>query len=259
VNDRDNIAALVAGAFPRSRLLRVRKLRGGVDALMHVLDTEQPAGRRTRVVLRRYVDGHRTWSPGDVVREAEVLRFVVRAGVPAPRVLFQDLDGTYFGVPAMVLSYLPGCPVVVPGDATGWASQLAGAIAHVHRATATLPPPAGLPVRSREWTAERIAGWRDWARADPLAVEIQQFLGESLDCLELPRPRFIHGDYWSGNTVWLRGNLTGVVDWSSSRLGDVRADISECRIDAVMTQGMHVADVFLREYERYSGAAVAAA
>jgi aminoglycoside phosphotransferase (APT) family kinase protein len=81
---------------------------------MDVLDIERADGSRCKVSLRRFVaghEGHEASTPEEVRREFEILRLVESAGIPAPRPILLDAEGEYFGVPAIVMSYLPGRPV----------------------------------------------------------------------------------------------------------------------------------------------------
>jgi aminoglycoside phosphotransferase (APT) family kinase protein len=66
-------------------------------------------------------------------------------------------------------------------------------------------------------------------------------------------PVLIHNDYWSGNTIWNRGRLTGVIDWTHARLGDPRHDLSECRGALVFDHDEDTANQFLAAYERHTG------
>jgi len=62
-------------------------------------------------------------------------------------------------------------------------------------------------------------------------------------------PRVLtHYDYWSGNTLWDNGTLTGVVDWSGAALGPPGFDVGWCRLDLYLLYGEHIADQFLDSY-----------
>jgi Ser/Thr protein kinase RdoA (MazF antagonist) len=65
-----------------------------------------------------------------------------------------------------------------------------------------------------------------------------------------------HYDYWSGNTVWRGGELTGVVDWSGGGLGPRGFDVGWCRLDLYLLYGEPLAEVFLDSYETASNSAV---
>ena len=75
-----------------------------------------------------------------------------------------------------------------------------------------------------------------------------------LDRIDFSRPTLVHDDFWSGNTVAYRGRIVGIIDWTTAEVGDPRTDVSECRIDMVLSHGIEVADRFQDDYERLSGA-----
>src|SRR5439155_23694334 len=64
--------------------------------------------------------------PGHVAHEFEILRLVERAAVPAPRPTLLDSEGHYFGVPAIVMSYLAGRPLFPTTNLGNWTRGLAG-------------------------------------------------------------------------------------------------------------------------------------
>jgi aminoglycoside phosphotransferase (APT) family kinase protein len=63
----------------------------------------------------------------------------------------------------------------------------------------------------------------------------------------------VHGDYWPGNLLWVRGRLVGVVDWEQPRLGDLAKDVATCRGDLWVLFGQAAAEAFLSAYERAAG------
>lgn len=224
---------------------------------MDVLDIERADGTRWKVSLRRSRgDGHHLVTAEDVTREFGVLRLVEAAGIPAPRPVLLDAGGDYFGVPALVLSYLPGRPLLATRNIGAWTQGLATAALTVHAVTPDKFDLSGLEVRLRDGLRDRISGWRVAAKTDRLAAEIHAALETKLDNIVFSEPALVHSDYWWGNTVWYRGRLTGVVDWSSAKAGDPRTDVAQCRIDLVLGHGVEVADGFRDDYERLAGKAL---
>ena len=63
-----------------------------------------------------------------------------------------------------------------------------------------------------------------------------------------------HYDFWSGNTVWDGGVLTGVVDWSGGALGPRGFDVGWCRLDLYLLYDEHLAARFLDSYQNASKA-----
>lgn len=57
-----------------------------------------------------------------------------------------------------------------------------------------------------------------------------------------------HGDFWCGNALWDRDQLTGVVDWSGARAAAAGLDVAWCRQDLILLGSRHAAEVFLTAY-----------
>jgi aminoglycoside phosphotransferase (APT) family kinase protein len=73
----------------------------------------------------------------------------------------------------------------------------------------------------------------------------------------VPAPRaLVHGDSWSGNTLWHRDRLVGVVDWDGCAIGYPGWDVGNCRVDLAMSIGSGAQDVFLGAYEDARGEAL---
>jgi aminoglycoside phosphotransferase (APT) family kinase protein len=63
----------------------------------------------------------------------------------------------------------------------------------------------------------------------------------------------VHGDFFTGNTVWLRNRLSGVVDWGDAVLGPREVVLCTARLDLAILTGSEAADRFLVVYEEASG------
>ena len=62
-----------------------------------------------------------------------------------------------------------------------------------------------------------------------------------------------HDDFHPGNVIWQRGTLSGLIDWSSARLGPRWYEVSYCRADVALLFGMHAADRLVAEYVAATG------
>jgi aminoglycoside phosphotransferase (APT) family kinase protein len=213
-------------------------LPGGTHRRLFAVDLALPGGLR-RVVVRDFGADAAAAS-----FEAAVLRWLARVGLPAPRLLCQH-DG------ALVITRLPGRPSLAPADLAAWTQGLAAALAQLHRApldgadflpdqraslTQTLahgPPEQDQvhPDCSRLWTALR----RRYARLTPVA------------------PTLVHGDYFAGNVLWWRRQVSGVVDWDDAGLAQPGTDVGNCRAELAIYPGGQVPSLFLQAYERGMG------
>jgi aminoglycoside phosphotransferase (APT) family kinase protein len=240
---------LIEAVSPGARVIRVRKLRGGLGAQMHVVSFAAADGARNRVVVRR-TRPYREEASQHAKLHYDQFALPSRMGIPAPRPLLLDAEGQYLGVPALVLSYLPGRPLLVPRDLSQWTGELAEALRAVHAVDPAQVDLSGLPSLGRAEIAAEIEQRREASQAaEPLAREIHRALEAGLDHIVWPPPTLVHDDFWPGNTVWSRGHLVGIIDWTTAGVGDPRTDVAQCRVDLAMSLGLEAADTFLEAYQ----------
>jgi aminoglycoside phosphotransferase (APT) family kinase protein len=219
---------------------------GASSTAQHAVDVQDQAGGTHLLVLRRYVDRDRLaqdpWYRPEA--EAEALRVVAEAAVPAPRLIAEDVAARHCDVPALLVTRLPGRPLGNhPQDLAGFLRDAADVLHLVHaidprraanlQAYAPYEPPSTLPIPT--WSSRPGL----WARA--LAV------------LEGPAPadegRFIHRDYHPANIVLAHGRVAGVVDWPTACRGPRSIDLARMRLNLVADFDMEAADLFLHLYE----------
>jgi aminoglycoside phosphotransferase (APT) family kinase protein len=249
------LAELAAALGPRVSIAGARRLPGGMTSWVHALDVRTTSGPR-RVVLRRYRP-----QPYDTTERAErewkLLALLAGTGVPAPQPLWFDPQGAMFGRPAMLLTWLPGRPLVDPREPIGWAATIADGLARIH----ALPPER----------FESIGAGESWQRlpfANP-ERESESFTAAGLDgvavmgaiergygALRGARRSFVHFDYWPGNILWLRCGVTGIIDWTNAVIGYAEYDAAYCYLDLRLSRGKRVARAFLERYRDASGVAV---
>jgi aminoglycoside phosphotransferase (APT) family kinase protein len=256
--ERVGFGLLIERLEPGGRLVRSRRLRGGVGARMDALDIERADGTRRKVTLRRFTRPRSISRPERVALEYRKLQFVEQAGIPAPRPLLLDAEGDLFGVPGIVLTYLPGAPLYLPRDVESWTAQLAAAMLRIHAVTPETHDLSFLPgQRPRDFLRDTLE--EDVPRVkdhSALARDAHAALLAEIDRIDWSRPTLVHEDFWPGNTVWYRGRLTGVIDWTAARVGDRREDVAQCALDLLLINGVDVAETFVRAYESQAGGPV---
>jgi aminoglycoside phosphotransferase (APT) family kinase protein len=238
---------------PGSRLLAARRLRPGSWHVNHAVEVACGDGRVRRLVLRRWA--RPGWEADDpdytVDREVRVLELLAAAPVPAPLVVAADPDGSRCDVPAILLTRLPGHPPR-PADsgASGFCRQLAQTLALIH-AEGGRAQPFVVPYRlyydhARAEPARWMSGSRTWARAIAAVRGVPPAVAMTL----------IHRDYHPENTLWSRGRLTGVVDWTQASWGPTELDVAHMRWNLAADHGQEVADHFLACYRATTGRAL---
>ncbi len=142
---------------------------GGITSTIHRLAVETHDGTRTQVVLRQWTptewDDNIADAPQLVERERQVLHGLESTDIPAPRVLAVDPTGESTGVPALLMTLVPGRIDLTPADTKAWLRQIAGMAVRIHELDVEAEP---YRLKQREvpvppWTS-RPADWRAAAR-----------------------------------------------------------------------------------------------
>ena len=214
---------------------RIRALKGGSSSAMHALRLRTRKGDET-VVLRRYVLlGVLSEEPDIAEREARVLDVLRPLRLPTPRLLALDPTGAEAGVPAVVMSRLPGRVLWEPAQVDPWLRGLVDALAPLH--DAVLTPDHGIadfrPYPPERWQAP------PWLRRPALWDRALDVFGAApLDSEKV----LIHRDYHPGNVHWRRGKVSGVIDWQAASMGPPSVDLAWCRLNVLGRLGLEVAD-----------------
>jgi len=227
-------------------VISARALRGGMASAVHLVTVQQPGGRRDQAVLRRYVRPDPD-EPDPAAAEARALRLAGAADVPTPALLAVDPDGTEAGVPALLMTRLPGRVDWWPSDLDRWLKRLAALLPRIHGAArpadGTLPRFA--PYRQENY---RPPGWARYPRVWERAVEISHAPARDLPAV------LLHRDFHPGNVLWRRGQVSGVVDWPGACAGPAAADVAHCRVN-LLNMGADVTERFTASWERAAGTA----
>jgi aminoglycoside phosphotransferase (APT) family kinase protein len=212
----------------------MRTLTFGISSDMRLIEADG-----VPLVLRRYVDESVHELPVAVANEALALRAagaVLGPLVPAP--IAHDVTGTRSGCPSLIMTYLPGQPIIHDLDLR----QIVEPLALLH----AQPAPEGLP-RYRHWfDLDRLAV-PEWTKEPEAWAELIETVGGRVPSAEHV---FLHRDYHPGNLLWENRALSGIVDWPSSCRGPRGVDVAHARGNLALVDGVGVAEQFLRAYHR---------
>jgi aminoglycoside phosphotransferase (APT) family kinase protein len=226
-------------------VVEVTAMRGGSTSAMHHVVVRGRDDVTFEVVLRRYVlNDYLTAEPGVVEREARALELVAALCTPTPRLLAVDVTGEVADVPAVVMGWLDGRPVWETRSRESWVSQVVDAMIELHQVDHHSPGLTPLATylqandRPPSWTRRHAV----WERA------IEVFHGP----IPAADVGFVHRDFNPGNVLWVRGALTGVVDWQAACVGPRSIDPAHCRLN-LFRYDPGMADDVRRVWERRSG------
>lgn len=211
-------------------------MRGGVAAAITGIQAKRPGGSFELVVLRQYGSVDVAANPRIATTEYQLLASMHRCGLPVPRPLLSDESGAILPGPWLLVEFAEGSPLTRPPVPDGFAAQLGALLARIHRSGITLADIAFLP-DMRHVARQRL--WRTRARPDHELSEpvIRAALAASWPPAQLNRSVVLHGDYWPGNTLWLDGRVTAIVDWENAAFGDPLADLGNARMEMAMLTG----------------------
>jgi aminoglycoside phosphotransferase (APT) family kinase protein len=226
-------ASALAG--PHATVRHVSALAGGTHARTCLIQTSDP---ELEVILREFPAGDAA-----ALQEAEVLAALDGLGGLAPRLLASG-GGTPPAGQWNLISRLPGAADITPAKPEAFAAQLGETLARIHAEPqarlARLPDvfdqPGGSPDALSGPAASSVISRRHLLTSAPRVLT--------------------HWDFWSGNTLWQDGTLTGVVDWSGGAIGPRGFDVGWCRLDLYLLYDQHVADSFLDAYQAACGNAL---
>ena len=236
VTDRtldESIAEWAVAAVGGDRLVSMTGLReGGAPWLMHY----EASGGPGSAVLR-------VGAPGTARTQALEVRGMAlarAAGVPVPGVIAARADDT---AALLLIEYVDGTShqPVQPDPAR---LEMLGRIAA--RISAVDPGDADLPAVTHPIPDVDFKAMRARARPQPLLAAAQERIAAIIPDDPIG---FVHGDLWSGNTLWCGAELAAVVDWDCAGLGGAGIDLGSLRCDAAMCYGLDASDHVLAGWQ----------
>jgi aminoglycoside phosphotransferase (APT) family kinase protein len=239
----DEVAAELATFFARTKpgatVAGVNRMGGGAskEQFVFTLDGE-------KYVLR--MDPLEAITETDRKREFEIMD-AVQGLIPAPKPLWMDEDGSIFGRPAAIMSFVGG--VTKPSDAglkvSGLGTSLGPRLREKLRGPfmdylvklhgldwrkTNLPSFAAPEADSKQAARWSLNYWKQLWNLDgiehiPIMSYATQWLTDNMpDCSELV---MTHCDFRTGNYLFdeASGEMTAVLDWEMARIGDYHEDL----------------------------------
>lgn len=223
--------------------LHLHRLNGATSSTLYKVTV---TGSEDRFVLRCLTNT--AWlaeEPDLIERERAALTALARIDFSAPRWVADDAAGQHCGVPALLMTALPGRVWLTPRNIDGWLRELAKPLMTLHNA-----PVEGIRWQYAPYVNPQDAHPPDWS-THPALWE------RGIELARRPWPnapmRFIHRDYHPVNVLFSGSRLSGVVDWPNACLGPADFDIAWCRLNLACMVGTHAAQEFLQACRELSG------
>ena len=251
----EKILALLKRVATGSSLLNVELLPGSFSNHTHLVETRLPNGKPYKIVVRRYkIFGD--YDRGEKARrEFKTFELLNQHQVPAPQALLLDETGEILGAPGIVTRFVEGSLLLeAPSDAMDWARKLAKMLAKIHSI------PCGKNQQNFLLKGNAEASWflkydsaPKYMQDYPGGADLWQMLRELYPNIREVHPSLLHIDYWSGNILWHKNEISAVLDWEEAAYGDPAIDVGYARMNMFLMTLPEAADEFLSVYESHMG------
>jgi aminoglycoside phosphotransferase (APT) family kinase protein len=205
--------------------------------------------------------------------EFELYTALAATGIPVPDVLWIERDGSWLERPFFVMGRLPGASDGrTLATSPEWAElrptiarQKAEILARIHEVNIETIPSLDRPAAGERCGSHEIERWERTMREDTL--EPQPVLELALSWLKRhlpPEPKrlgLVHADYRTGNFLYDKSGITGILDWEMAHAGDPIEDLGWVVMKSwhwgtTNVGGLCPRDEFVSMYEQESGASV---
>ncbi|TQK42405.1 aminoglycoside phosphotransferase (APT) family kinase protein [Streptomyces sp. SLBN-118] len=190
-----------------------------------------------RWVLRRPPLGHRLESAHDVAREARILTALEGTAVPTPRVLGLTDDPLVTDVPLLLMEFVDGqvadrmsvARSLTPERRRAIGMSLPRTLAKIHAVELEATGLTGL-ASHKPYAQRQLKRWSvQWEKSRTRELPALEDLTRRL-AAAVPEQReltLVHGDFHLRNVITSHdnGEVTAVLDWELSTLGDPLADM----------------------------------
>lgn len=218
----DATAEWALAAVGADRLVSITGLRGGGPPW---LVRYEAAGSGGSAVLRVGAPE----AAGAQELEVRGIALARAGGVPVPGVIAARADGK---AALLLIEYVDGSSRQPAEPDPARLEALGRIAAHISRVDLC---GAGLPTVTHPIPLVDFDELRARAQPQPLLAAAQERVATIMPDDPVG---FVHGDLWSGNTLWRGGELAAVIDWDCAGRGAAGIDLGSLRCDAAMCYGL---------------------
>lgn len=235
------ITGITGGWAPEAAF---EELPGATSSVLYRVKPEGQSGERP-LVLRLFTN--REWleeEPELPLHEVSALDAARKIAVTAPRPVAVDRSGTACGIPAVLMTEVPGAVNLQPDHLSHWLKKMAWTLSSIHEGEV-----GEFPWEYGPWYELTNLKPLEWSRHQKRWDRVLTLLAEGRP----GRTAFIHRDFHPANILWEEDRVSGVVDWVNACRGPAEADVAHCRINLALLMGLEAAESFSQAYEQFSG------
>jgi aminoglycoside phosphotransferase (APT) family kinase protein len=186
-----------------------------------------------------------------VITNARALQLAETYGLPAPRLIAADLDGSTSGTVATLETFLLGSSDVPRTASPARLREAGAAIARVHAFNHQIEP--ALPHRPRPCAVDDRAAER--RRGLMPTTPLLQKADEQVSShrTQASEPVFLHGDVWAGNMLWDADRCVALIDWKTAGVGDPGVDLGSLRMQMALLYGQEAPSHVVEGWQEQAG------
>lgn len=240
--DKTILNKMIKKLNPDFRLLRSRKLEGGLSAHVLAIEIKESNGSFKTIVLRVHGEKDLAENSNVASDEYKVLEILEKTNIPAPQPLLLDESKEIIPQPYLVISFVQGETVLDPNNKEKFISSLAEILSKIHLTNWKKFNLSFLTKQTHN-LSEKLAETPD------SKSKLIQTLRSTWEHDQLNSSTLLHGDFWPGNVLWQNNLIASVIDWEDAAWGDPLADFANARYEIFLSYGDNALIKFTKKYK----------
>ena len=226
------------GLLPHVKYKSSRILEGGVSSEVFLIIVESKKGEE-KIVLR--TEGGQP-AENSIKTEYLLLEKLHQTKVPCAKPIHLDHSKEILDKDFMLMTYLEGTIEIPKIKNFGFLNKMVGILKNIHNVDTKILPT--LPCRF-----DPTYDLFEFLPNARINKELKAIL-KGYDTSYLGKPVLLHGDFWQGNILWTKDEISGVLDWEYAAIGDPVSDLAVASLELKYDYGKRGVDRFLDLYSK---------
>ena len=226
------------GLLPHVKYKSSRILEGGVSSEVFLIVTESRKGEE-KIVLR--TEGGPP-AENSIKTEYLLLEKLHQTKVPCAKPIHLDHSKEILDKDFMLMTYLEGTIDIPKIKNFGFLNKMVGILKNIHNVDTKILPT--LPCRF-----DPTYDLFEFLPNARINKELKAIL-KGYDTSYSGKPVLLHGDFWPGNILWIKDEISGVLDWEYAAVGDPVSDLAVASLELKYDYGKRGVDRFLDLYSK---------
>ena len=226
------------GLLPHVKYKSSRILEGGVSSEVFLIIVESKKGEE-KIVLR--TEGGQP-AENSIKTEYLLLEKLHQTKVPCAKPIHLDHSKEILDKDFMLMTYLEGTIEIPKIKNFGFLNKMVGILKNIHNVDTKILPT--LPCRF-----DPTYDLFEFLPNARINKELKAIL-KGYDTSYSGKPVLLHGDFWPGNILWIKDEISGVLDWEYAAIGDPLSDLAVASLELKYDYGKRGVDRFLDLYSK---------